>query len=299
MTVDPTVIPGLLILVAEFSALAAVGYVISRAALQQENKSIAMAQGLVVGIAIWGLIVNFTLAIAPGLSGAAVGWVLFVAMGVGLAMRRPHVVRVRPRAAMAFAAVSLVLCWVALATRQLGSIPDPLIQLGLAASIRAGGFPPELPWGPGMQVSYHYGPSLLVGLLAPPAGPDLAFTFELLGVYAWTGLALLVLTVLVQRGSWPVRPGAWPATSLVRPLDIRQRRRGDSSAPGAIGSTRSRPTCVACRSLLASKSNFRRPHGFRNPCQIFRSRPSRLATPWLSSCCNTLRSTNAGLGPGL
>ena len=196
--------PGLLLLVAEFSALAAVGYVIARVALQQANQSIAMAQGLVVGLAIWGLIVNFALAVAPGQAGAAVGWGLFIALGIGLATRRPHVVRVRPRVAMGFAAVSFALCWVALATRQLGSIPDPLIHLGLAASIRAGGFPPELPWGPGMQTPYHYGPSLLVGLLAPPAGPDLAFVSELLGVYAWTGFALVIVTALLRRGSWSV-----------------------------------------------------------------------------------------------
>jgi len=202
MTVDPTVIPGLLILVAEFSALAAVGYVIARVALQQANKGIAMAQGLVVGLAIWGLLVNFVLAVFPGQIGAAVGWALFIALGIGLATRSPHVVRVRPRVALGFATVSLALCWIALATRQLGSIPDPLIHLGLAASIRAGGFPPELPWGSGMQVPYHYGPSLLVGLLTPPAGPDLAFVSELLGVYAWAGFALVVVATLLQRGSW-------------------------------------------------------------------------------------------------
>jgi len=204
MTVDPTVIPGLLLLVAEFSAIAAVGYVIARVALQQANRTIAMAQGLVVGLAIWGLIVNFALAVAPGQTGAAVGWVLFIALGIGLATRSPHDVRVRPRLAMGFAAVCIALCWVALATRQLGSIRDPFIHLGLAASIRAGGFPPELPWGPGMQAPYHYGPSLLVGLLAPPVGPDLAFVSELMGVFTWTGFALVVVTVIRQRGSWSV-----------------------------------------------------------------------------------------------
>ena len=202
MTVDPTVIPGLLLLIVEFSALAAVGYVIARVALRQANPTVAMAQGLVVGLAIWGLLVNLALAVAPGQTGAAAGWVLFIAVGIGLAARRAQVVRVRPHLAVGFAAVSMVLCWVALATRQLGSIPDPLIHLGLAASIRAGGFPPELPWGPGLPAPYHYGPSLLVGLLAPPAGPDLAFVSELLGVYAWTGFALVVAMALWQRGSW-------------------------------------------------------------------------------------------------
>lgn len=204
MTVDPTVIPGLLLLVGEFGALSAVGYVIARVALQQANKTIAMAQGLVVGLAIWGLIVNFALAVAPGQTGAAVGWVLFMAMGIGLAARSPHVIRVRPRLAIGFAVSAIALCWAALASRQIGSTTDPLIHVGLAASIRAGGFPPELPWAPGLPAPYHYGPSLLVGLLAPPAGPDLAFVSELLGVYAWAGFALVVVTALWQRGSWPV-----------------------------------------------------------------------------------------------
>ena len=202
MTVDPTVIPGLLLLAAELVALAAVGYVVVRVALRQADDRVALAQGLVVGPALWGLIVNLILYVVPGYAGAVVGWGVTLALGAVLAWRAPDPIRPRPRMVAGFAVVVLALWWVALAARQLASIPDPMIHLGLAASIQAGGFPPELPWGPGAPAPYHYGPSLLVGLLAPPVGPDLAFVSELLGVYAWTGFALVVVAALARRGSW-------------------------------------------------------------------------------------------------
>ena len=202
MIVDPTVVPGLLVLAAELVALAAVGYVVVRVALRQADDRVALAQGLVVGPALWGLIVNVILYVVPGPAGAVVGWGVTLVLGAVLAWRAPDPIRPRPRMVAGFAVVVLALFWVALAARQLGSIPDPMIHLGLAASIQAGGFPPELPWGPGAPVPYHYGPSLLVGLLAPPVGPDLAFVSELLGVYAWTGFALVVVTALARRGSW-------------------------------------------------------------------------------------------------
>ncbi|MDE2990049.1 MAG: hypothetical protein OXU21_03140 [Chloroflexota bacterium] len=204
MTVDPSVVPGFLLLLAEFAALAAVGYVVARVALRQDNEPMALAQGLVIGLALWGLITNVVLYAVPGLAGAAVGWGVVLALSAVLAWRAPQPIGPRPRVAAVFAAVVVALLWVSTAARQLGSIPDPMIHLGLAASIRAGGFPPELPWGPGAPAPYHYGPSLLVGLLAPPTGTDLAFVSELLGVYAWIGFALVVVTALARYGSWPI-----------------------------------------------------------------------------------------------
>ena len=39
--------------------------------------------------------------------------------------------------------------------------------------MQAGGaHPPKLPWNPGLPAPYHYGVNLLIGLLAPPVGPD-------------------------------------------------------------------------------------------------------------------------------
>ena len=223
MTVDPAVIPGLLLLAAEFAALAAVGYVVVRVALRQTDDRVALAQGLVIGLALWGLITNFVLYAVPGLAGAAVGWGLTLILGTVLAWRAPHSIWPRPRVAAGFAVAFLVLFWLALASRQLLESPDPMLHLGLAAWIRAGGFPPELPWNPGMVVRYHHAADLLVGLLTPPVGPDLAFVQELLGAYAWTSLALVVATALLRRGSWRVAlviapllltAGAWTWTSL-------------------------------------------------------------------------------------
>ena len=199
MTVDPAVLPGLLLLAAEIAALAAVGFVVARVALRQTDDRMALAQGLVVGPVLWGLIVNVVMHAVPGLAGAIVGWGITLALGTGLAWRAPDPIRPRPRVAAGFLVTALVMFWVALASRQLLGMLDPPIHLGLAAAFREGGFPPELPWNPGMPAPYHYGIDLLIGLLAPPVGPDLIFVIELLGAYAWTSFALVVVTALLRR----------------------------------------------------------------------------------------------------
>ena len=99
-------------------------------------------------------------------------------------------------------AAALALSWIALAGRQLLTIPDASIHLGLSSTIRAGIHPPELPWNPGSAVPYHYGGDLLIGLLMPPSGPDLALTTEVLGAYLWTSFALIVAATVRSRGNW-------------------------------------------------------------------------------------------------
>ena len=202
MRVDPAVIPGLLLLAAEFMALAAVGYVVARVALRQADDRLALAQGLVVGLVLWGLVVNFVQYVVPGLAGAAVGWGAILSLGAVLAWRARAQILPPPRTIAAFVGVVLALFVVGLASRQLLAIPDLPIHLGLAATIRAGVFPPELPWSPGAPLRYHHGPSLMVGLLTPPFGPNLAFVSELLGVYAWIGYVLAAMSLIAQRGSW-------------------------------------------------------------------------------------------------
>lgn len=199
--VDLTVIPGLLLLVAELMVLAAVGYVVVRVALRQTDDRMALAQGLVVGPALWGLLANFVMYAVPGLAGTAVAWVIVVTAGAALAWRFPHRIRAQPRTVAGFAVAVLALCWVALASRQFLSIPDAINHLGLAASIRAGGFPPVFFWTPDLPASYHHGTGLLIGLLAPPAGPDLAFTTEILDVWLWAGFFLVVVTALLRYAS--------------------------------------------------------------------------------------------------
>ncbi|MCY4112929.1 MAG: hypothetical protein OXG33_03175 [Chloroflexi bacterium] len=210
MTVDSAVLPGLLLLAAEVAALAAVGYVIVRVALRQDDERMALAQGLVVGPALWGLIVNFVLYAVPGLAGAAVGWGVVIAIGVGLAWRTSHRVRPPARLLAGFVVAVLALLWASLASRQLMGIPDPEVHMGLAAFLRSGGFPPEMSWTAGVPVRYHHAIDLLVGLLAPPVGPDLAFVTELLGVYAWTSFVLIVITALLRHASPVVVVAAAP-----------------------------------------------------------------------------------------
>ena len=152
MTVDPSVVPGLLFLLAEFVALAGVGYVIVRAALRETDQRVALAQGLVVGPAIWGVVVNLTMYALPGMAGAVAGWIFVLALAAVLTWRAPKPVRPRLRMAAGFAAASMALFWLALASRQMLGIPDVDMHIGLAASIREGGFPPEIPWNPGRML---------------------------------------------------------------------------------------------------------------------------------------------------
>jgi hypothetical protein len=230
-TIDPSVVPGLLLLALELLALALVGFVVSRVLLRQSDDFLALSQGLAVGLALWGLIANFAMHLTPGLTGAIVAWIVIVGIGAGLAWRRPSALRVSVPTTAIFVATVLSVFWVALAGRQLLSIADDEIHHGLAASIRAGGFPPVLPWHPGQPAPYHYGIDMLVGLLTPPTGPDLAFVNELLGAYIWTSLALVAVACIYKHGGWiativlsPVllTAGAWTLFGSPNPPSILQ-----------------------------------------------------------------------------
>ena len=205
MTIDPSIVPGLLLLAAEILVLAVIGFIVARVALRQTDDRMALAQGLVVGLALWGLIVNLVLYAVPGMAGALVGWVVMLAIGAGLAWRARRPIRPRLRVVAGFAVVALVLFPIVLAGRQLLSSPDTAIHHGLIATIRAGGpHPPELPWNPGLAAPYHYGIDLLIGLLTPPVGPDPAFVTELVDAYIWVSFALIVGALLLRRGPWMV-----------------------------------------------------------------------------------------------
>ena len=202
MTIDPTVVPGLLLLALELLALTAIGFVVARVALRQTDDRMALAQGLVIGPALWGLTANFVMYLLPGMAGAAAAWAITLALTSGLAWRKPSTLRVPPRTVAGFAVAALAIFWVALASRQLLTIVEAYLHLGLAASIRAGGFPPAFPWQPGFPAPYHYGVDLLVALLTPPFGPDHAFTTEVIGAFAWMSLALIAITTVLRFGSW-------------------------------------------------------------------------------------------------
>ena len=218
MSIDPIVLPGLLLFGLQVLVLAALGYVVARVALRQTDHSLALAQGLIIGPALWGLVVNFVLHLLPGLSGALAGWIITLALGASLAWRGREDLQLPPRTLAGFSLAGAAVFWIALASRQLLIIPDGAIHTTLPASIRAGSWPPTLSWNPDLKLAYHHGIDLLVALLTPPTGPDLAFTTELLGAYAWTALILLAATLLMRRGSRVgtlvllpllLAPGAW------------------------------------------------------------------------------------------
>ncbi len=226
MTVDPTILPGLLLLGLELAGLTAVGFVVARVALRQADDGMALAQGMVIGPALWGLLANFGLYLLPGRAGALASWVVLLALGTVLVWRAPGPVRPRLRSLGVFVAAALALFWVMLAARQLLQIPDEAIHLGLSAYIREGGWPPAVSWTPDQPLLYHYGADMLIGLLMPPGGPDLPFTTELVGAFAWTGLALVIATLLHRRGGWIsvaalapllLTPGGWTLVGFVIP----------------------------------------------------------------------------------
>ena len=202
MTVDLTILPGLLLLALELFALAAVGFIVARVALRQGDDRMALAQGMVIGPAVWGLTVNFILFLVPGLAGAIVGWIVVLALAFALIKKAPQTPTVSPRTITGFLAASLAIFWTMLAARQLLKIPDPGIHLGLSSYIRAGGWPPATPWNPDFRVFYHHGVDLVIGLLAPPMGPNFVLVTELLSAFIWTSLILVVATMLLNRGGW-------------------------------------------------------------------------------------------------
>ena len=108
MTIDGAVVPGLLFLLAEFAALAAVGYVIARVALRETDDRVALAQGLVVGPAIWGVFVNLVMYALPGMAGAIAGWIFVLALTAVLVWWAPAPIRPRGRTVAVFAAAALM-----------------------------------------------------------------------------------------------------------------------------------------------------------------------------------------------
>ena len=189
MSVDLTVVPGFLLLLAEFAALAAVGYVVARVALRQDDVPMALAQGLVIGLALWGPHHELRALRRPRACrrGHRLGPDPRAGGGPGVGARRRGFARRR-----ACWRGSWRPSWRSLGSRwRVGnSSPFPIRSCTWEWPARsgAGGFPPELSWSPGEPMRYHHGAQLLIGLLAPPIGPDVAFAAEVLGAYAGPAL---------------------------------------------------------------------------------------------------------------
>ena len=104
-----------------------------RTALRETDDRVALAQGLVVGPAIWGVVVNLVMYALPGRAGAVAGWIFVLALAAVLTWRAHAPIRPRLRAAAGFAAAAFALFAVALASRQMLGIDDTAIRLGLPA----------------------------------------------------------------------------------------------------------------------------------------------------------------------
>ena len=102
----------------------------ARVALGQTDDRMALAQGLIIGPALWGLIVSFVSYALPGHAGAALGWGITVALGAILAWRSNRPVWPAPRMVAGFILAALALFWAALASRQLITVTDPYMSWG-------------------------------------------------------------------------------------------------------------------------------------------------------------------------
>ena len=109
----------------------------ARRAARDGRPRIALAQGLVVGPAIWGVVVNLVMYALPGTRRSGRG--LDIRAGAG---RRPRMARPEtdsPPAARwrrGSPSSALALFWLALASRQTLGEPAPWVYIGLAASNR-------------------------------------------------------------------------------------------------------------------------------------------------------------------
>ena len=185
----------------ELVALTTFGYIVNRVALQQTDERRALTHALIVGPSMWMLIVNLLLNIAPGRHGVLISWIAVLIISFVL-VKRASTLLPRTRTLAGFIGAFLILFWIMLAARQLMTIPDPGIHLGLSSYFQAGGWPPATPWNPDIRVHYHHGLDLLIGMLAPPMGPDFVLVTEVIGAYIWTCFALIVAVEILNRAGW-------------------------------------------------------------------------------------------------
>ena len=199
--VDVGLLPGLLLFALELAAIAVFGYVVVRGLLGQARGYLAASQGLIAGLALWGLLLNAAFYVAPGAVGVVLAWLAAAALTGILIWKK----RVEPRptlsAAATFAAICLPIFWISLSARQLLWIPDIGAHVPLTASMMAGNFPPAFPWNPNEAANYHYGLDLIIGGLEAGTGLGYVLVTELLGAFSVTALFLIVGSLLSRNRS--------------------------------------------------------------------------------------------------
>ncbi len=199
--VDVGLLPGFALFAIQVGAIAIFGYVVVRGLLGQKPGYLAAAQGLIAGLALWGLLVNAAFYVAPGAIGVVLAWSAAAMLTVVLIWKK----RVEPRpsrsAAATFAAIFLPVFWIALSARQLLWVPDIGVHVPLTASMMAGNFPPAFPWNPNEPAFYHYGPDLIIGALEAGTGLGYVLVTELLGAFSVTALFLIVGSLVARNRS--------------------------------------------------------------------------------------------------
>ena len=199
--IDVGLLPGLLLFALELAAIGVFGYVVVRGLLGQAPGYLAASQGLIAGLALWGLLLNAAFYVAPGAVGVVLAWLAAAVLTAILIWKK----RVEPRpalsAAATFAAICLPVFWISLSARQLLWIPDIGAHVPLTASMMAGNFPPAFPWNPNEAANYHYGPDLIIGGLEAGTGLGYVLVTELLGAFSVTALFLIVGGLLNRNRS--------------------------------------------------------------------------------------------------
>ena len=271
MSVDLVSVLSLVALGLQLLALAAIGYIVVRVALRQSDEPSALAQGLVIGPALWGLTTNYLLHLLPGSIGVVSGWLLLVAIGIALTWRTRETLSPRLKHALPLAAAALAMFCVAFASRQQLGTADSPTHLALASSVRAGNWPLVLPWIPDQPIHYHYGADLLVGMLASFEGIDITFATEVFGAYLWTSLFLVIAMLLRKIGGFVglvvlapllLTSGAWSMIGeVVSPPDIVQI---------AV------PTGLPSHETLNSLHSIYIPEGFEQPATEYDTSPPNI-----------------------
>ncbi len=216
--IEAGLLPGFSLLAVEIGAIAVLGYVVVRGLMGQAAGYLAAFQGLIVGLALWGVLMNAAFYVLPGVYGLILAWLVAAVLTATLIWKR----RVEPRptlsAAASFAAIFIAVFWISLSARQLLWVPDIGAHIPLTASMMAGNFPPTFPWNPNEPAFYHYGPDLIIGGLEAGTGLGYVLVTEVLGALSVTTLFLIVggligrnrpLSALIVTVPLMLSAGAW------------------------------------------------------------------------------------------
>ena len=297
MTVDPSVVPGLLFLLAELAALAAVGYVVVRVGAARDRRPGRAGAGSRRRTGYLGRRSQSHYVCAAGdargLSRAGYSCWRWRPSWSGAA---PEAIRPRLRVAAAILRLRLWRSFgSALASQADVDSTHTRFTLGCPHRYVRADSHRSCPGTRASPAPYHYGVDMLVGLLAPPFGPDLAFMMEMSGRLRLDEPHALVVITALHAARVRIRRACHGRTAVAHgrrmgPLERRADRRSGGSCPRGPPGRRS--PRFADGHLLAG----RRVALFMLCWPTSRSPHSRCRTRWRSLCSRAPLTPDAARG---